>query len=30
MPSTYNDPAEIERDEDGRYVVAFPTVNEAA
>ena len=24
MPDTYNYPAEIERDEDGRYVVAFP------
>jgi len=24
MPDTYNYPAEIERDEDGRYVVTFP------
>ena len=24
MPDTYNYPAEIERDEDGRFVVAFP------
>ena len=24
MPDTYNYPAEIERDEDGRYIVAFP------
>ena len=24
MPETYNYPAEIERDEDGRYVIAFP------
>ena len=24
MPDTYNYPADIERDEDGRYVVAFP------
>ena len=24
MPDTYNYPAEIERDEDGRHVVAFP------
>ena len=24
MPDTYNYPAEIERDEDGRYVVSFP------
>ena len=24
MPDTYNYPVEIERDEDGRYVVAFP------
>jgi antitoxin HicB len=24
MPDTYNYPAEIERDEDGRYVVVFP------
>ena len=24
MPDTYHYPAEIERDEDGRYVVAFP------
>ena len=24
MPDTYNYPAEIEHDEDGRYVVAFP------
>lgn len=24
MPETYNYPAELERDEDGRYVVAFP------
>ena len=24
MPDTYNYPAEVERDEDGRYVVAFP------
>ena len=23
MPDSYNYPAEIERDEDGRYVVAF-------
>ena len=24
MPDTYNYPADIERDEDGRYVVSFP------
>ena len=24
MPDTYNYPAEIERDEDGRFVVVFP------
>ena len=24
MPDTYNYPVEVERDEDGRYVVAFP------
>ena len=24
MPATYTYPAEIERDEDGRYVVTFP------
>ena len=24
MPDTYNYPAEIEHDEDGRYVVSFP------
>ena len=24
MADTYNYPAEIERDEDGRYVIAFP------
>ena len=24
MSHTYNYPAEVERDEDGRYVVAFP------
>lgn len=24
MPDSYNYPADIERDEDGRYVVAFP------
>ena len=24
MPDTYNYPAEVERDEDGRYVAAFP------
>ena len=24
MPDTYNYPAEIERDEDGRYVITFP------
>ena len=24
MPDTYDYPAEIKRDEDGRYVVAFP------
>ena len=24
MPETYNYPAEIERDEDGRYIVVFP------
>ena len=24
MPDAYNYPAEIERDEDGRYVAAFP------
>ena len=24
MPDTYSYPAEIERDEDGRYVVTFP------
>ena len=24
MPDTYNYPAEVERDEDGRYVVTFP------
>ena len=24
MPDAYNYPAEIERDDDGRYVVAFP------
>ena len=24
MPDTYNYPAEIERDEDGRHVVTFP------
>ena len=24
MPDTYNYPAEIERDDDGRFVVAFP------